>query len=105
MMGLGRACHREFEAFAVGTPVIMPTFDNKFYTDLIPDHHYIAVPRNPGDVQRKPQRVAKAIRERYEEVKDNQDFLNLIRNNAMGYYDKYLEYRESAEWFMRLLEL
>jgi len=96
--GLGKACHREFEAFAVGTPVIMPRFDNLFYVNIIPNFHYVSV-----DVEGRD--IAEAIKERYHEVINNTDFLAYIRQNAIEYYDNYIRLDKNVLWIKKLLEL
>jgi len=97
--GLGKACHREFEAFAVGTPALMPKFTNLYYENLIPDYHYISF--EPSHHKR----LAPDIIRRYHEVIRDDLFLSFIRSNAMRYYDEYIRCDRSAEWIVRLLEL
>jgi len=103
--GLGAACHREFEAFAVGTPVIMPVFRNRYYEKLIPDCHYIPIKVSDGYIQRHPYEMAQKIIQVYKDVINNDHLLNNIRKNAMEYYDTYIRYDQSIHWMRNLLEL
>ena len=102
--GLGRSCHRDFEAFAVGTVVLMPTFHNQFAEPLVADEHYVAAEIG-CDLQKHPQQAADRLRERYLQVKDNHDFLQFVRGNAEAYYDQFIRYDASAKMMIRLLEL
>jgi hypothetical protein len=96
LRGMAKANHREFEAFAVGTPVIMQENPNRFYKPLVPNFHYVSVEPNE-------QGLAACIRERLEQM-DN-EFLQFIANNAMEYYDKYIRFDNSVLWMQKLLEL
>lgn len=96
--GLGKACHREFEGFGVGTPVIMPEFKNTYFVDLKPNFHYISVNVDGRD-------MAEAIKERYHEVVNDKDFLSFVRQNAMTYYDTYIRIDQNVLWMKKLLEL
>jgi hypothetical protein len=97
--GLGPACHREFEAFAVGTPVIMPEFKNIYYVDLIPNHHYVSVVAESGES------LGSAIIRRYHEVCGDDEFMSFVANNAMQYYDTYCSVKSSVKWMIKFLEL
>lgn len=103
--GLGAACHREFEAFAVGTPVIMPIFRNRYYEKLLPDFHYIPIRVSEGYGERHPREMAMKIKQMYEVVVNDNGLLNFISKNAMNYYDTYIRYSRSIQWMRKLLEL
>jgi hypothetical protein len=95
--GLGKACHREFEAFAVGTPVIMPEFTNVYHVNLVPNYHYVSVAPHDGES------MAEAIERRYHETHKDEDLLDFVATNAMAYYDRYCRFDVSVEWFKTLL--
>ena len=96
LRGMAKANHREFEAFAVGTPVIMEEFPNLFHVPLIPNHHYISVISDDRG-------LAECIRERLSQVDD--DLLEFVRKNAMDYYDANIKFENSVQWMLKLLEL
>lgn len=96
LRGMAKSCHREFEAFAVGTPVIMQYFPNVFYVNLIPDFHYISVNEDERG-------LAACIRDRLGQV--NEELWQFVRKNAMEYYDTYIRFESSVEWTRKLLEL
>jgi len=101
--GLGKSCHREFEAFAVGTPVIMPVFQNHFFIDLVPNKHYIAVDAGPDMIHSNPSKLARLVRDKYNEVKDAD--LSHVSKAAMAYYDNYIRFEPSIKMLRKLLEL
>jgi hypothetical protein len=83
--GWGNLCHREIEAFAVGTPVLMPRLLNELHDPLGPDQHYVSV--NVAVDGTDPNGVAQAIAERYWEVIDDHAFLERVVRNATQWYD------------------
>ena len=97
--GLGPACHREFEAFAVGTPVIMPYFKNIYYEGISPNYEYICID------QRTNETLGESVVRRYHEVKEDKKLLSFIAKNAMEYYDEYCSVESSSRWMVKLLEL
>lgn len=78
--GNGDRCHREVEAFAFGTPVIMPECTNILTNELKPNVHYIPIPRNRID--------GETVTNIYNRVVGNLEFLEYIRNNALNWYEK-----------------
>jgi hypothetical protein len=78
--GHGNLCHREFEAFGIGVPVLMPKHKNTLYDPLIPDKHYISV----DDTSQ--------LKDKYLEVKDNKKLLKSISKNAMKWFDRNCRY-------------
>ncbi len=101
--GMGNVCHREVEAFGLGTPVLMPRLRNDLHEKLIPDHHYISI-----DVDARedpPDRIADKIQRRYEEVVGDQPYLDRIAANAMAWYDRNVRMPASLELAARLMGL
>lgn len=73
--------HREFEAFSIGTPVIMKIPDVITYNQLIPNYHYVATNTdNPEE-----------IRNRYYEVIDDKEYLKFIADNAQKWVTDNIE--------------
>ena len=81
--GNGNFCHREFECFGVGTPVLMPELLNQTYDPLLPNIHYISVERTDDT-----QELAKRLDARYNEVIEDDDFLQFISDNCFHWYNK-----------------
>jgi hypothetical protein len=101
--GWGNLCHREIEAFAVGTPVLMPRLLNELHDPLIPDRHYVSV--NVGVDNADPNRVAQSIAERYWEVIDDHAFLERVVRNATQWYDTNARFPAVLALTDRLLNL
>jgi hypothetical protein len=83
--GNGDLCHREIECFGVGTPVLSPTLANELADPLIPNKHYVEV---KIDLKSHPRRIANAIIKRYEEIKNDIDFLQYISYNCYEWYKR-----------------
>lgn len=101
--GMGNVCHREIEAFGVGTPVLMPRLHNDMHEKLIPDHHYISVDADADEDP--PEQVADKIQQRYEEVVGDQAYLDRIAGNAMAWYERNVRMPASLELAARLMGL
>lgn len=104
MPGIGAHCHRELEAFGLQVPVLMPRLLNQYYDNLIPDFHYITVespPKEPKKFTKEEEKAfCDAIKAKYEEVIDNDDYLESISKNALIWFQQNIEYPNN----MRLLE-
>ncbi len=101
--GMGNVCHREIEAFGVGTTVLMPRLKNVLHNDLIPDYHYISV---AADVSRdEPALVADQIEARYRQVIHDQGYLSFVAANAVEWYEANVRFSNSIRWTRQLLSL
>lgn len=103
--GIGNFCHRELEAFGIGVPVLMPILKNQYYNALIPDIHYIAINNSViGDhlitedhkikryTKQEEELLCKMIREKYENVINNEDYLKHISNSATSWFEKNINF-------------
>lgn len=84
-------CHRDFDCMAVGLPLLRLELVGDYNPTLIPDYHYISVPRsNVGNNNYQAlvggDNYINEYRKKFMEVKDNTDFLNFVSNNAHTYY-------------------
>lgn len=91
--GVAELCHREFDLMAIGVPVLRMEYVGQYDPPLIPNYHYISVDR--GDLPRDPNldnfggnEYIQAYIKRYEEVKNDYNFLDFISNNAYVYYQQ-----------------
>jgi hypothetical protein len=87
-------CYRDIEYMAVGLPMLRLEYMTPFDPPLIPDYHYISVPRGNFGWSSEEDRIGgddyvEAYKKRFFEVKDNKEFLNFITKNAKKYYDDY----------------
>jgi hypothetical protein len=93
--GVGEICHRDIEYMAMGVPMMKFEYMSNLTPPLIPNVHYISIPRidnHPFDGERSgKQEYADLYIQRFLEVKDEEEFLAFIAKNAMEYYDTYLD--------------
>ena len=115
--GMGELCYRDIEYMAIGIPLMKFEYLTQLNPPLIPDYHYINVPRidTPEDhntmggilarEREAEQRHADAYLKRFKEVKDDTTFLNFISDNARKYYETYLHPDTRVKHVVSLLEL
>jgi len=87
--GLGEFCYRDIECFAIGVPIIRFEYLSKMYNELIPNYHYISLPRpiDMGLYRLGNKDHAELLEKRYYEVLNDMEFLNFISKNARKYYE------------------
>lgn len=105
--GRGEFCYRDIECFGCGVPVIRFEFKSIFNDPLIPNYHYISIPR-PNDMvlyRQGTKEHADVFMEKYFEVIENVTLLEQISNNARNYYLKNLTYDNMLKNTFDLLEL
>lgn len=105
--GRGEICYRDIEYMAVGVPFIRFEYTSDLNPKLIPNYHYISVDR-PNDLRLDRlgnEQHANMIVERFLQVKDDEDFLNFISNNAKVYYETYLKRYNNVSHTLKLLNL
>lgn len=115
--GLGELCYRDIEYMAIGIPMMKFEYVTQLNPPLIPNYHYISVPRidtkedfnyNGGIIAKEREaekRHADAYVKRYLEVKDNDSFLIDVSKNARDYYDTYLHPSKRVYHLIKLLEI
>lgn len=106
--GRGEMCYRDVEYMAMGVPFIRFEYTTEFQEPLIPNFHYVSVER-PEDLKdwmnldrNGTKEHAEMIMERYLQVKDDDDFLNFVSENARKYYENYLSPTSSVEYTIKL---
>jgi hypothetical protein len=87
-------CYRDIEYMAIGLPMLRLEYMTPFDPPLIPDYHYISIPRDNFGWSSEADRIGgdeyiEAYKKRFFEVKDNKEFLDFIVKNAKEYYDNY----------------
>jgi len=101
--GHGALCHREIEAFGIGTPVLMPRQPNELHDALIPEHHYLSADVDVTTASAR--RIAEAIEARYLEVHRSGELLQRIANNAKQWYDANAAFPSALQLTASLLGL
>lgn len=115
--GIGELCYRDIEYMAIGIPLMKFEYITQLNPPLIPNYHYISIPRidTPEDhtivggilarEREVEQRHIDEYLKRYKEVKDDHDFLKFISDNARKYYETYLHPNTRTKHIIDLLEL
>lgn len=107
--GAGEICHRDIEYMAMGVPMMKFQYVANLNPPLIPNVHYISIPRidnHPFHGERSgKQEYADLYIQRFLEVKDDKEFLDFISKNAMEYYDTYLHPKVRVKHIFDLWEL
>lgn len=105
--GRGEFCYRDIECFAIGVPIIRFEYESKLYNDLIPNYHYISIPR-PNDMElyrTGNENHAKILEQRYYEVINDDSFLSFVSKNARQYYLNYCVMDKIKQQTFHLLHL
>lgn len=110
--GVGELCCREFECMSAGVPVIKFEFITQLNPPLIPNFHYIAIerekyniPEDPHLDQRGTPSHTQGFIDRFNEVKEDKDFLTFIGKNGREYYEMYCHPCTRIKHLLNILEL
>lgn len=101
----GEFCYRDMEYCALGVPFIRIEFKDSVHNGLIPNFHYISIPREhahlvyskDGDLG-----VANLIKEKYLEIINEDDLLSYISRNQQKWFNKNCLWPNSAELAIKL---
>lgn len=108
--GTPEVCSREIEYMAIGLPNFRMEYMTQLGPPLIPNYHYVAVDRSnfPWDANKDreggPEYVEAHIK-RFNEVKDDREFLSFISKNAREYYEEYCSDHNRLKHVLSALEL
>lgn len=105
--GVGQFCYRDIEYMAMGIPFVRFEYTCQMKQALIPNVHYISVPRPPDLLidGRGNKSHALMIEKRYLEVIDDDNFLKYIANNARNYYEQFLQYPNNIKYTLDSLNI
>jgi len=93
--GTCELCHRDFEYMAIGLPILKFEFAGNYIPEIKPNYHYISIDRDenfPADHlfdQRGGEKYVKKYISKFDEVKNDKEFLSFISKNAHEYYKAY----------------
>jgi len=85
-------CPRDIEYMAIGLPMLRLEYINPLYPKLIPNFHYISIdredffPKDPWIDHEGGENYIDAYLNKFNEVKNDIEFLNFISKNAREYY-------------------
>ena len=104
----GEFCYRDIEYAMVGVPFIRIEYKDTLHNPLLPNHHYISIPREHAYVayeKNGDEGVADLYIEKYNEVKDDYVFLDYISNNLREWSEKNILNGNAEKLTFDLLEL
>ena len=87
--GAAELNQRDIELLGTGTAILRLQLSTKFHNELIPDYHYISVKFDDLDSSNKNifyKNLSDRILDRYNEVKDNIDYLKFVGENGRKWY-------------------
>ena len=79
--GAGEICNRDIEILSARSALLRPELKLQFHNKLIPNYHYISF-----EMDNDPVILNKIILDRYNEVKDDVEFLKYISENGYQWY-------------------
>jgi hypothetical protein len=107
--GIGELCYRDLEYMAIGLPMLRFDYEHPLNPPLIPNYHYISIPRPenfPWLVERTGSaEIAQMYVDRFNEVKDDTAFLAQISTNAKQYYEEFFSPRVRVQRVLSLMGL
>ena len=84
----GEFCYRDMEYQLLGVPYIRIEYKDTLHNPLLPNHHYISIPREEAYVafeKRGDLGVAELYQKVYKEVIGDKEFLNFISENQINW--------------------
>ena len=93
--GAAEICNRDIEIFGLGTALFRTELNVKFHNKLIPNYHYISVNLDDINVKNFSEKfdfngywkeLSDRVFDRFNEVKDDYDFINFVAKNGRKWY-------------------
>ena len=116
--GIGELCYRDVEYLAVGIPMLRFEYLVDMNPKLIPNYHYISIPRIDCEYTLKNksyiavtkereggQKYAEEYLKRFIEIKEDRDFLDFVSKNGRDYYCNYLQPSKRIDHVLKLLKI
>lgn len=110
LASVGEICYRDMEYLSIGLPMLRMEFMTQMYPPLIPNYHYITIDRSnfPWDGNKDrdggPEYVEAYVK-RFNEVKDDKEFLEFIAKNGRDYYLNFAHPQTRLKHLTNILEL
>jgi len=106
--GAAEICIRDMEIMGIGSALIRPKLTTKFHNELIPNYHYISVDLNEIKTKRTGNFYdgqANLILKRWNEVKDDKDFINFISENGKKWFDENVPIEKHGKIALNVINL
>ena len=104
----GEFCYRDIEYISLGIPFIRIEFKDVTHNPLLPNHHYISIPREHAYVSYEKngdEGVADLYIKRYMEVINDEDYLNYVSKNQLKWAENNIINDSKEKLTFDLLEL
>jgi len=98
--GAAEICNRDMEILSAKSVLFRPKLNVKFHNDLVADYHYVSFETN-SDANKQ----CDLIIEKYNQIKDNDDFLNSIANNGYKWYQQNATIDSSVELLKKIVNI
>jgi hypothetical protein len=103
-------CHRDIEYMAIGVPMLRLEYVNNYNPEIIPNYHYISINRDDFIFDSNKDNIGgekyiEAYVKKFNEVKDNYEFLDFISTNANQYYKNNCTPSTRLKTMLNLLEI
>jgi hypothetical protein len=98
--GAGEICNRDMEILSVGSVLLRPELSQTFHDPLIPNFHYLSVPKVTN-----PEEQINLLIEKYEENIHNLEFLNYISTNGYNWFKKNGTIDSNVDILKKLIDL
>ncbi len=107
--GIGELCYRDLEYMAIGLPMLRFDYEYPLNPPLIPNHHYISIPRPENlpwlDERTGSAEIAQMYIDRFNEVRHDEELLKEISRNAKQYYEDFFSPRVRVQRVLSLMGL
>ena len=104
----GEFCYRDIEYITLGLPYIRIEYKDTTHNPLLPNHHYISIPREHAYVaydRNGDEGVADLYIQRYNEVINDEEFLQFISKNQLKWADENILGEQKEKITFQLLKL
>lgn len=98
--GAGIICHRDIEILSVGSVLFRPLSTHNTYNPLTPNIHYIGFEKSDN-----PKIQLEIILDRYNEIKDDYNFLEMISSNGLNWYKENGTIQKNVEILTNIIDL
>jgi len=104
----GEFCYRDIEYAMIGVPYIRIEYKDTLNNPLLPNHHYISIPREHAYVayeKKGDEGVADLYIDKYNEVKEEKNFLDYVSKNLRQWSDDNILNGNAEKLTYQLLKL
>lgn len=104
----GEFCYRDIEYMSVGLPYIRIEYKDSVHDPLIPNYHYISIPREDAYIaweENREKGVAELYIKKYLDVINDDKFLDYISKNQIEWFDRNIKSPNIEKLTFELLEL